>query len=358
MKRIITLIAITAVSLVGMAQSYTFYSNNNNNKNSRKSELTKCFESLPSDKIVGTSGEQGRDKLDSLYFLNTKTYDFPYVNHWDKENVDRLIAKFVKAYDTDLQYHTGGYCSTNQLRKDNPIESKRLQMYYGEELEPLVVGGIGHNYVVLRLNDQKNPVYRHVKGVEWWLVESGEKNSTKVRMRTFLLSGPQSEEQYQVAMKNNKVIEKAISKRVENKPSLASSTNEDLLKGIIVLAKLYTNKKDADMDRAVVRAINDRVQTYLLRSLEYDMEDWFKLFRTLRDIPGYVASVTFSDAEHSTYESDFYWLERIYPMLNVFCITHAVPGDPQCVPPANFKLQVVVTNENAKELMKLTPIKK
>ena len=104
MRRIITLFAFAAVTIASMAQSYTYYSNNgssqvyystnNKNNNSRKDELTKCLESMPSDKIVGTSGEQGHDKLDSIYFLNTKTYDFPYVNHWDKENVDRLIAKY------------------------------------------------------------------------------------------------------------------------------------------------------------------------------------------------------------------------------------------------------------------------
>lgn len=366
MKRIITLIALVAVALSGMAQSYTFYSNNgssqvyystNSKNNSRKDEMTKCIESMPSDRLVGTSGEQGRDKLDSLYFLNMKTYELPYDSRWDKDYVDKLIAKFVKAYDTDLQYHTGGYCSTNQLRKDNPIESKLLQMYYGEGLEPLVVGGVGRNYVVLRTNDQKNPVYRHVRGVEWWLVETGSKNTPAVRMRTFVLYGPQSEEQYQVAMKNNKAIEKAISKRLDSKPSLASSSKEELLKGITVLAKLYTNNKDADMDRAVVRSINDRVITYLGRSLEFDMEDWLKLFRTLRDIPGYVASVRFDDSGHSLVESDFYWLEGIYPMLDVFCVSYSGPGDPQCAD-KNFKLEIVVKNKNCEELMKLHPIKK
>ena len=367
MRRIITLVAFVAVALGSMAQSYTFYSNNgnsqvyystNSNNNSKKDEMTKCIESLPSDRLVGASGEQGHDKLDSLIYLNTKTYEFPYDSRWDKDYVDKQIAKFVKAYDADLQRHTGGYCSTNQLRKDNPIESKLLQMYYGEDLEPLVVGGVGRNYVVLRMNDQKNPVYRCIKGVEWWLVETGSKNTPAVRMRTFVLYGPQSEDQYQSIVKTSRTIEKAINKKLDSKPSLASSANEDLLKGITVLAKLYTNNKDADMDRAVVRAINDRVITYTARSLEFDMEDWFKLFRTIRDIPGYVASVTFDDPAHSTVESDFYWLERVYPMLNVFCITHAVPGDHQCAPPANFKLKVVVNNKNCEELMKLHPAKK
>lgn len=357
MKRIFTLIIFTAVALGSMAQSYAFYKNNK----SKKDEITKCFESLPSDKIVGTAGEQGRDKLDSLYFLNMKTYEFPYENRWEKDYVDKQIGRIVKAYDEDLKLHTGGYCSTSQLRKDNPIESKLLQMYYGEGLEPLIVGGVGRNYVVLRMNDQQNPVYRHIKGVEWWLVESGEKKSSTVRMRTFMLFGPQSENQYQAVMKNNKAIEKAINKttvKQDGKPSLVMSSNEELLKGITVLAKLYTNNKDADMDRAVVRAINDRVLTYTGRSLELDMDDWFNLFRTIRDIPGYKASVTFDDPAHTTFESDFYWLEKIYPMLNIFCITHAVPGDPQCAAPTNFKLQVVVNNKNSEELIKLQQLKK
>lgn len=358
MKRTITLIALAAVTLGCMAQNFSIQWGQNKQK---KDEITKCFESLPSDKIVGTSSEQGRDKLDSLYYQNIKTYEFPYNSRWDKDYVDKQIAKFVKAYDADLQYHTGGYCSTSQLRKDSPIESKLLQMYYGEGLEPLIVGGVGRNYVVLRMNNQQNPVYRHIKGVEWWLVESGEKNSATVRMRTFTLFGPQSENQYQAVVKNNKAIEKAINKttvKQDGKPSLVMSSNEELLKGITVLAKLYTNNKDADMDRAVVRAINDRVITYIGRSLEFDMEDWFNLFHTIRDIPGYMASVTFSDPAHSTVVSDFYWLEKIYPMLNIFCITHAVPGDPQCAAPENFKLQVIVNNENCEELMKIHPTKK
>lgn len=355
MKRTITLIVFAAVALGCMAQSYVF-----NNK-SKKDEITKCFESLPSDKIVGTAGEQGHDKLDSLYFLNMKTYDFPYESRWDKDYVDKLIGRIVKAYDEDLKLHTGGYCSTSQLRKDNPIESKLLQMYYGEGLEPLTVGGVGRNYVVLQMNNKQNPVYRHIKGVEWWLVESGAKKTSTVRMRTFMLFGPQSETKYQSVMKNNKAIEKAINKttvKQDGKPSLIMSSNDELLKGITVLAKLYTNNKDADMDRAVVRAINDRVITYIGKSLEFDMEDWFKLFHTIRDIPGYMASVTFDDPAHSTLVSDFYWLEKIYPMLNIYCITHAVPGDPQCTAPENFKLQVVVNNTNCEELLKIHPMKK
>lgn len=343
MKRIFTLIAIAAAALGSMAQEPKLRPEQSSTL--IKYEIIKCLESMPASKIVGTSSEQGHDQLDSLYFLNMKIYDFPYDNHRDKDYVNKLVTRFVNAYDADLKHHTGGYCYTSQLREDNPVESKLLSMYYGEGLEPLVVGGKGHNYVVLRFNYQQNPSYRHIKGVEWWL-ETDSKKSSTVRMRTFMLSGPQSADHYQVAKNNS-----------DNKSMVTLTSKEDLLKGITLLGKLYTENKDANIDRSVVKGINERIIDYLKRTPLYT-DDYMKLFQTLRDIPDYWVSVTFDDPSHTTLAGNFTWLVKNFSGMHLSSVTwddnpnltHAANKEKTVT--MNFELKIFVTDNNPLDFTK------
>lgn len=311
------------------------------------SEISKCIADLPTSSLVASSGEQEHDKLDSVNYLNTKTYEFPYNSKKEKQQVDNLVASLIKAYDADLPHHTGGYCWASILRTDSPVKSKEVGMYYGESLPPLTIGGMGRNYVVLRMNYEQNPDYRHIKGVEWWL-EPRSKNTATVCMKTFTLSGPQSSVSYLNALRqsdNAKVASEAKSK-LESLPEVSFSTREDLLTSIKMLSQIYKND-GGPISRAVVKSVNERITAYL--GLGTDREDMLKLFRTLGQIsiPGYYCVVTnFNDGNMTV---PFSMMEKIYDKLQIFCVnyggTQETETDGQETPNVNFLLHFKVENE-------------
>ncbi len=342
MKKILSLIALFEVAMGSMAQSVTTVTTV-----AHPSEISKCIANLPTSSLVTSAGEQERDRLDSVNYLNTKTYEFPYNSKKEKLQVDNLVASLIKAYDADLPHHTGGYCWTGVLRTDSPVKSKEVGMYYGENLVPLTIGGVGRNYVVLRMNYEQNPDYRHIKGVEWWL-ESGSKNTATVCMKAFTLSGPQSSVHYLSALRqsdNAKVASEAKSK-LEGLPEVSFSTREDLLTSIKVLQQIYRNDGGA-IDRAVVKSVNERIMAYL--KIGTDREDMLKLFRVLGQIsiPGYHCLVTnFNDG---TMTVPFSEMEKIYDKLQIFCVdyggTQETETGSQERPNVNFLLHFKVENE-------------
>ncbi len=340
MKRIYILIALVAISMSSMAQNVTTAT-----KTSLPSEISKCIADFPTSSLVASSGEQEHDKLDSVNYLNTKIYEFPYNSKKEKQQVDDIIASLIKAYDADLPHHTGGYCATNILRTDSLVKSKEVGMYYGENLAPLTIGGMGRNYVVLRMNYEQNPDYRHIKGVEWWL-EPGSKNTATVCMKTFTLSGPQSSVSYLSALRrsdNAKVASEAKSK-LEGLPEVSFSTREELLNSIKVLSQIYKNDGGA-IDRAVVKSVNERIMAYL--QLGKDREDMLKLFRVLGQIsiPGYHCLV--SNFNDGTMTVPFSMMEKIYDKLQIFCVDYGgtQETDSQEKPNVNFLLHFQVENE-------------
>ena len=125
MKRILISLLLAFVALGSMAQN----------------ELQKCIDNLPPARLVGTDSEQGHHRLDSLYNLHIMTYELPYHSHYDKLYADGVIKGILLAYNKDLPQYTGGFCSSNLLRTSNAIESRTIQMYYGENLDPFTVGG-------------------------------------------------------------------------------------------------------------------------------------------------------------------------------------------------------------------------
>ncbi len=342
MKKILSLIALSAAVMGCLAQNVTTAT-----KASLPSEVNKCIANLPASSLVSSSSEQEHDKLDSVNYLNTKTYEFPYNSKKEKQLVDDIVASLIKAYDADLPHHTGGYCWTSILRTDSPVKSKEVGMYYGENLAPLTIGGMGRNYVVLRMNYEQNPDYRHIKGVEWWL-EPGSKNTATVCMKTFTLSGPQSSVSYLSALRrsdNAKVASEAKSK-LEGLPEVSFSTREELLNSIKVLSQIYKND-GGPIDRAVVKSVNERIMAYL--QLGKDREDMLKLFRVLGEIsiPGYYCVVSnFKDGNMTVPFSE---MEKIYDKLKVFCFdyggTREAETDSQETPNVNFLLHFQVENE-------------
>ena len=79
-----------------------------------------------------------------------------------------------------------GFCFSGKLDVHSPAESQKVSASYSEDAAPFVVGGVGRNYALLRQLDPKNPHYRTVYGVEWWLLEKPR----VVYFKTFRLFGP------------------------------------------------------------------------------------------------------------------------------------------------------------------------
>lgn len=344
MKHIIFPLAFAAMAWSATAQDSTPARTHEQQDACVTSEMTKVLATLPAEKMVGSASEQGRDKLDSTYYLDTKIYELPYKSKKERQQVEHLTASLVKAYDADIKHHTGGFCSTGLLRKYNPTESQKLEMYYSENRHPLVVGGKGHYYVVLRHNYQQNPCYRHVQGAEWWL------ESDAVMMKVIRVSGPQTAGHYKMAMQQNGVVHAADAffSNSELASALCETTKEKMLKSISILATLYRHT-DSALDRAVVKILNERITDYL--NSNPTVEEKQQLFLVLQDIPGYYAVVVTSAKKSRTVS--FAVLNKIYPQLDIFCISFVADGDPSCSVtnekgesvPANFILQVFTNKE-------------
>lgn len=344
MKHIIFPLVFAAMAWSATAQDSTLARAYEQQEACAASEMTKVLATLPDEKMVGSASEQGRDKLDSTYYLDTKVYELPYKSKKERQQVEHLTASLVKAYDADIKHHTGGFCSTGLLRKHNPTESQKLEMYYSENRQPLVVGGKGHYYVVLRHNYQQNPCYRHVQGAEWWL------ENDAVMMKVIRLSGPQTAGHYKMAMQQNGVAHAADAffSNTELASALCETTKEKMLKSISILSSLYKHT-DSALDRAVVKILNERITDYL--NSHPTVEEKQQLFLALQDIPGYYAVVK-SGAKKS-WTVSFAVLNKIYPQLDILCISFAAHGDPSCsvtnekgeTVPANFVLQVFTNKE-------------
>lgn len=344
MKHIIFSLVFAAMAWSATAQDSTPARAYEQQEACAASEMTKVLATLPDEKMVGSASEQGRDKLDSTYFLDTKVYELPYKSKKERQQVEHLTASLVKAYDADIKHHTGGFCSTGLLRKDNPAESQKLEMYYSENQQPLMVGGKGHYYVVLRQNYQQNPRYRHIQGAEWWL------ENDAVMMKVIRLSGPQTAGHYKMAMQQNGVAHAADAffSNTELASALCETTKEKMLKSISILSSLYKHT-DSALDRAMVKILNERITDYL--NSNPTVEEKQQLFLALQDIPGYYAVVK-SGAKKS-WTVSFAVLNKIYPQLDILCISFAAHGDPSCsvknekgeTVPANFILQVFTNKE-------------
>lgn len=344
MKHIIFPLVFAAMAWSATAQDSTPARAYEQQEACAASEMTKVLATLPDEKMVGSASEQGRDKLDSTYYLDTKVYELPYKSKKERQQVEHLTASLVKAYDADIKHHTGGFCSTGLLRKHNPTESQKLEMYYSENQQPLMVGGKGHYYVVLRHNYQQNPCYRHVQGAEWWL------ENDAVMMKVIRLSGPQTAGHYKMAMQQNGVAHAADAffSNTELASALCETTKEKMLKSISILSSLYKHT-DSALDRAMVKILNERITDYL--NSNPTVEEKQQLFLALQDIPGYYAVVK-SGAKKS-WTVSFAVLNKIYPQLDILCISFAAHGDPSCsvtnekgeTVPANFVLQVFTNKE-------------
>lgn len=366
MKHILSSIILATITIGCFAQS-------DYKLTGKSDKISHLIKFMSADKMVGKASEQGRDRLDSTYYLDTRIYEFPYESKKEQQDVKNLIAAILQAHDLDMPHYTGGFSASNLLRTDNPIESKRLQMYFGENIAPFVVGGRGRNYAVVRFNSKQNPYYRHVIGIEWWLERMNNKHQV-VKFQTFRIFGPFSKEHYEYALKQSN-ISKAdvetddnvetddlygdyirddgpflkISKnwRLEGGIVIGELTAKHMLSEVRVLGKLLDTSTDDTSKRAAVKSINKRVTTLLGMATE---EEKNEMFHILNDIPGYYVLITTPDGIDLT--RSFAWYINALPKLDVLCISWKLPDSPKCVyldkdneeKPANFLLHVYLNS--------------
>ena len=381
MKHILSSIILATITIGCFAQS-------DYKLTGKSDKISHLIKFMPADKMVGKASEQGRDRLDSTYYLDTRIYEFPYESKKEQQDVKNLIAAILQAHDLDMPHYTGGFSASNLLRTDNPIESKRLQMYFGENIAPFVVGGRGRNYAVVRFNSKQNPYYRHVIGIEWWLERMNNKRQV-VKFQTFRIFGPFSKEHYEYALKQSniskadvetddlygdyimaKTIEeiykdvetddlyadyigddgpflKIKNSRLEGGILIGEFTTKHMLPEVRVLGKLLDTSTDDTSKRAAVKSINKRVTTLLTTATD---EVKTELYRILNDIPGYYVQVTLPNGVVLT--RSFAWYIDALPKLDVLSISWIQPGSPNCIyidenneeKPANFLLQVFLNS--------------
>ena len=361
MKHILSSIILATITIGCFAQS-------DYKLTGKSDKISHLIKFMSADKMVGKASEQGRDRLDSTYYLDTRIYEFPYESKKEQQDVKNLIAAILQAHDLDMPHYTGGFSASNLLRTDNPIESKRLQMYFGENIAPFVVGGRGRNYAVVRFNSKQNPYYRHVIGIEWWLERMNNKRQV-VKFQTFRIFGPFSKEHYEYALKQSNISKADVETDDlygdyirDDGPFLKISKNMRLEGGILiggelttkhmlpevrVLGKLLVTSTDETSKRAAVKSINKRVTILLTTSTE---EGKTELYRILNDIPGYYVQVTLPNGVVLT--RSFAWYINALPKLDVLSISWIQPGSPNCIyidenneeKPANFLLQVFLNS--------------
>ena len=361
MKHILSSIILATIAIGCFAQS-------DYKLTGKSDKISHLIKFMSADKMVGKASEQGRDRLDSTYYLDTRIYEFPYESKKEQQDVKNLIAAILQAHDLDMPHYTGGFSASNLLRTDNPIESKRLQMYFGENIAPFVVGGRGRNYAVVRFNSKQNPYYRHVIGIEWWLERMNNKHQV-VKFQTFRIFGPFSKEHYEYALKQSNISKADVETDDlygdyirDDGPFLKISKNMRLEGGILiggelttkhmlpevrVLGKLLDISTDDTSKRAAVKSINKRVTTLLTTSTD---EVKTELYRILNDIPGYYVQVTPPNGVVLT--RSFAWYTNALPKLAILRTSWILPDSPMCVyldkdneeKPANFLLHVYLNS--------------
>ena len=365
MKHILSSIILATIAIGCFAQS-------DYKLTGKSDKISHLIKFMSADKMVGKASEQGRDRLDSTYYLDTRIYEFPYESKKEQQDVKNLIAAIVQAHDLDMPHYTGGFSASNLLRTDNPIESKRLQMYFGENIAPFVVGGRGRNYAVVRFNSKQNPYYRHVIGIEWWLERMNNKHQV-VKFQTFRIFGPFSKEHYEYALKQSNISKDDVeTDDVEMDDLYADYIGDDgpflkmgkcrleggiiiggefttnhMLSEVRVLGKLLVTSTDETSKRAAVKSINKRVTILLTTSTD---EEKTELYRILNDIPGYYVQVNPPNGTILT--RSFAWYIDALPQLDVLYNSWIQTGSPNCVyldenneeKPANFLLQVFLNS--------------
>ena len=179
MKNLILLFAAALASLAATAQTASL-------KNAEA-----LFQKTKNCTQTNYKSEQGRDRLDSTYYLRLKTYAMPYDKKKDKAACDAVVAELLDTYQRESPSASAGFCQSRPLNVA-AHDQQQVSIYYAENKDPFIAGTEGRNYALLRYTDQNNPTYRRVHGVEWWY----DKVNRQTYFRVFHIFGPGTKQAY------------------------------------------------------------------------------------------------------------------------------------------------------------------
>ena len=316
MKNLILLFAAALASLAATAQTASL-------KNAEA-----LFQKTKNCTQTNYKSEQGRDRLDSTYYLRLKTYAMPYDKKKDKAACDAVVAELLDTYQRESPSASAGFCQSRPLNVA-AHDQQQVSIYYAENKDPFIAGTEGHNYALLRYADQNNPTYRRVHGVEWWY----DKVNRQANFRVFHIFGPGTKQAYAKSILNGNSFEKEATGLLEN-----------LLYQIEILGNFYKNE-DNEIDRATVQLINERIDAYLRSQKKPD--ELNALLMKLEKIPGYYTEVLEGKDERKGY-SPAVAAQMISEELQgkIFCITTERRGSEDCRrygdKSKNFLIQIIL----------------
>lgn len=316
MKNLILLFAATLASLTATAQTASL-------KNAEA-----LFQKTKNCTQTNYKSEQGRDRLDSTYYLRLKTYAMPYEKKKDKAACDAVVAELLDTYQRESPLASAGFCQSRPLNVA-AHDQQQVSIYYAENKDPFIAGTEGRNYALLRYADQNNPTYRRVHGVEWWY----DKVNRQANFRVFHIFGPGTKQAYEKSILNGNSFEEE-----------ATGLLEMLLDQIEILGNFYKNE-DNELDRATVQLINERIDAYLHSQKKPD--ELNALLMKLEKFPGYYTEVLEGKDERKGY-SPAVAAQMISEELQgkIFCITTERRGSEDCRrygdKSKNFLIQIIL----------------
>lgn len=316
MKNLILLFAAALASLTATAQTASL-------KNAEA-----LFQKTKNCTQTNYKSEQGRDRLDSTYYLRLKTYAMPYDKKKDKAACDAVVAELLDTYQRESPSASAGFCQSRPLNVA-AHDQQQVSIYYAENKDPFIAGTEGRNYALLRYADQNNPTYRRVHGVEWWY----DKVNRQANFRVFHIFGPGTKQAYEKSILNGNSFEEEATGLLEN-----------LLHQIEILGNFCKNE-DNEIDRATVQLINERIDAYLHSPKKPD--ELNALLMKLEKIPGYYTEVLEGKDERKGY-SPAVAAQMISEELQgkIFCITTERRGSEDCRrygdKSKNFLIQIVL----------------
>lgn len=316
MKNLILLFAAALASLTATAQTASL-------KNAEA-----LFQKTKNCTQTNYKSEQGRDRLDSTYYLRLKTYAMPYDKKKDKAACDAVVAELLDTYQRESPSASAGFCQSRPLNVA-AHDQQQVSIYYAENKDPFIAGTEGRNYALLRYADQNNPTYRRVHGVEWWY----DKVNRQANFRVFHIFGPGTKQAYEKSILNGNSFKEE-----------ATGLLEMLLHQIEILGNFYKNE-DNELDRATVQLINERIDAYLRSQKKQD--ELNALLMKLEKIPGYYTEVLEGKDERKGY-SPAVAAQMISEELQgkIFCITTERRGSEDCRrygdKSKNFLIQIIL----------------
>ena len=316
MKNLILLFAATLASLTVAAQTASLQ-----NAETLFQKTKNCTQ-------TNYKSEQGRDRLDSTYYLRLKTYAMPYEKKKDKAACDAVVAELLDTYQRESPSASAGFCQSRPLNVA-AHDQQQVSIYYAENKDPFIAGTEGRNYALLRYADQNNPTYRRVHGVEWWY----DKVNRQANFRVFHIFGPGTKQAYEKSILNGNSFKEE-----------ATGLLEMLLHQIEILGNYYKNE-DNEIDRATVQLINERIDAYLRSKKKPD--ELNALLMKLEKIPGYYTEVLEGKDQRKGY-SPAVAAQMISDELQgkIFCITTERRGSEDCRrygdKSKNFLIQIIL----------------